>query len=431
MKTLFPIQETSKQALLRSLHNHGAALDSSDVGTGKTVKAVELARNLGLPVLVICPKIVIPVWKKAFEEQGLPIPEVINYEKLRTGKHPIVSKKHKKVFTWNLPTPYLIIWDEAHKCKGETSVNAALLMTAKEQGHHCLMLSATAAKNPSDLRAIGYCLGLHDGRSFRAWALRNGCKIDPWHKLYFPVKSRPFLTKLNAEIYPSRAHKITRDDMKEFFSQTSIMAEPLCLGNEKEISRLYEEMEEELALIEQMQGSDKGASQLTARLRARQAVEALKVPAIVSMVEDYVESGMSVAIFVNFKATIGAVSERLTMEHTRIEGVNSEKERQERQESIEAFQEDRIRVVLCNIAAGGTGLSLHDTRGEFPRVAIISPNDSAEEIAQVIGRIDRAGAKTDTLQRVLFAADTVEEEVAKNFRKKLADMDLLHAVRPK
>lgn len=427
MKTLFKKQEISKDVLLQALRNHGGALDSSSVGTGKTLKAVEIVRDSGRPCFVICPKIVIPSWQGAFAEQGLPVPPVMNYEKLRTGNTPFVSKKFKKVFTWNLEPGTLIIFDEVHKCKGETSINGALLKTAREQGYPCLMLSATAAKNPGDMNAIGYVLGLHDGKAFRSWALRNGCGLDHYRKLYFPIKSRPFLDKLHAQIYPDRGHMISRQELAEFFSETSILTDPLDLGNDDEIARLYEEMEEELALLDQSSAKDKGASALTARLRARQAVESLKVPAMVAMIEDYLEQGFSIACFLNFKSTIDAISSRIKVDHGRIEGVSSESELKMRNKTIEDFQSNNIRVVLANISAGGTGLNLHDTDGNFPRVALISPNDSAEEIAQVCGRIDRAGAKSNTLQRIVFAAGTVEMEVAKNFRKKLVDMGILHA----
>lgn len=427
MKKLFPIQAYSKDVLLEALRKHGSALDSSAVGTGKTLKAVEISREFGQPVFVVCPKIVIPTWEKAFAEQGLPVPTVINYEKLRTGNTNLVSKKHKKVFTWDLPPNSLVIWDEVHKCKGPRSINAALLMTARQQGHSCLMLSATAGKNPGDLCAIGYCLGLHDGRNFTTWALKHGSTFNPWRQLTFPVKNRPRLKALHAQIYPDRGHIVSREDMKEFFSETSIIVDPLDLGDDGEIARLYEQMEDELAELDRISGSDRGASALTTRLRARQAVEMLKVSAIVTMIEEYLEDGLSVAVFLNFSATIQAVADRVGVDVARIEGVSSALDKKLREEAIEDFQSNKVRVALVNIAAGGTGLSLHDTHGDYPRVAIIAPNDSAEDIAQVVGRVDRAGSKSDTIQRIIFAAGTVEEEVARNFRRKLVDMGILHA----
>lgn len=427
MKTLYPIQQLSHDVLLTSLNKHRAALDTSTVGSGKTVKAVEIARSFGNSAFVVCPKIVIPAWKACFAEQGVAFTDVINYEKLRAGNTPHVSKKGKTGFTWNLPAGTLLIFDEVHCCRGIRSVNGAMLAAAKKQGYTCLMLSATASKNPGDMKWTGEVLGLHDGKKFVTWATKNGCTFDPWRRLTFPIKNRHKLEELHHEIYPELGHRISREDIAEFFSETSIITDPLDLGTGDEIQKLYDEMEDELKQIEQMASNDKGASQLTARLRARQAIEMLKVPTFAAMTKDYLDQGMSVAVFLNFSASIDALDERMGGGNLRIQGAKTDMEKLVREESMNAFQRNEAHVILCNITAGGVGINLHDTTGERPRVSLISPHDSAEVIAQVIGRIDRAGAQTDTIQHIIFAAGTVEEEVSKNYRKKLVDLGILHA----
>jgi hypothetical protein len=45
---------------------------------------------------------------------------------------------------------------------------------------------------------------------------------------------------------------------------------------------------------------------------------------------------------------------------------------------------------------------------------------------QTIGRVDRAGSKTDSVQRILFAAGTVEEKVETSVRAKLKNISDLH-----
>ena len=92
MKTLFPPQQRSHDALVAAMRKHGAALDSSVTGSGKTLKAVEVSRSLGFKPLVICPKIVIPAWKAAFVEQSVEHLDVLNYEKLRAGNTPWLKK---------------------------------------------------------------------------------------------------------------------------------------------------------------------------------------------------------------------------------------------------------------------------------------------------------------------------------------------------
>ena len=81
--------------------------------------------------------------------------------------------------------------------------------------------------------------------------------------------------------------------------------------------------------------------------------------------------------------------------------------------------------MVVNIAAGGTGLSLHDTHGNYPRVSLISPTFNAKDYLQALGRIHRNGAKSHALQKILVAAGSVEETVISSIQKKLANLNTL------
>ena len=84
------------------------------------------------------------------------------------------------------------------------------------------------------------------------------------------------------------------------------------------------------------------------------------------------------------------------------------------------------RIILVNIAAGGAGLNLHDLNGNFPRLALICPSYSAVLMRQSTGRIWRDSAKTKSIQKIVFVANTVEEEVCKSVNQKLENLDLLN-----
>jgi SNF2 family DNA or RNA helicase len=127
-------------------------------------------------------------------------------------------------------------------------------------------------------------------------------------------------------------------------------------------------------------------------------------------------------VFVNFQATLDALCEKLNAP-AHIDGKQSATERQQH---IDSFQNDAERVIVCNTAAGGVGISLHDTHGNFPRAAIISPDWNEKNILQVVGRVHRAGGKTPSLQRILFAAGTVEERVETSVRKKISLLKTLN-----
>ena len=166
----------------------------------------------------------------------------------------------------------------------------------------------------------------------------------------------------------------------------------------------------------------KAASQMTILLRARQAVELYKVPALVEMTRDAVEEGMSVVLLVNFDETIERLSLALNARDSVIRGGQSPADRQR---VIELFQRNEVPVVVANIRAGGVGVSLHDPTGNRPRLSLISPSFSAQDLRQALGRVHRAGGAA-SIQKICFAAGTCEQHTAQLCAAKLAHIDLLN-----
>ena len=140
------------------------------------------------------------------------------------------------------------------------------------------------------------------------------------------------------------------------------------------------------------------------------------------MSEELMHEGKSVVLFVNFSETVQTLRQNLGCRS--IQGGQSA---EERQEAIDRFQNDEDHVIVLNIAAGGTGISLHDTHGNRQRVSIICPCFSAKNHMQTLGRIHRNGAKSDAIQKILVANDSIEEHVMVAITKRLTNLNLLHA----
>lgn len=429
MKTPYPKQLACIDKLVSILRSESGALNGSETGTGKTLCGVEVARRLTpKSVVVVCPKIVIPAWEATFEEQGVHVDAVINYEKLRMGRTKLGSWVRNQ-FVWNLPSGSLIIWDEVHRAQGAFTKNSKMLIGAKLAGLKSLALSATAAEDPTEMRALGYLLGLHNLANFIPWAKERGCDFDLWGKLSFTKSAsiaKAHLQVLHDAIYPAKGVKLTRQDLAEHFQDSIIIADPLDFGDGGAIKKIYADMEAELAMLKERSEKDdkesKGSA-LVAQLRARQAVELMKVPAILELIADAREEGRSVAVFLNFDATVEAVTSRITEPYGLVVGGQSESARAA---AVDGFQAGDLNIIVCNISAGGLGVSLHDTRGDRPRTALISPSFNAKEIQQVKGRVDRTGAKSTSIQRILFAAGTIEEKIIKDVTFKINNMETLH-----
>jgi superfamily II DNA or RNA helicase len=98
----------------------------------------------------------------------------------------------------------------------------------------------------------------------------------------------------------------------------------------------------------------------------------------------------------------------------------------ERDKHIEDFQADKKRVIIVNVKAGGAGLSLHDLNGNHPRLALISPTPSAVDLVQCLGRVWRVGGKTKALQKIVFVANTVEDDICNKVKIKIDNLSLIN-----
>ena len=429
MKTLFPKQKEAADFFIKNLKKNQSTLDASAVGTGKTVVAAAIAKELGGPVAVICPKAVIPSWERELKETEVTPLFILNYEKLRTGKTKHMSKTGKKIIKWNLPKRTLILMDEIQKAKGPYTINAQMLISLIQQGYRVHGMSATAAEDPTEMRPLGYMLKLHSlnktegGKlNWYSWMMRSGCKKDHWGS--WKVVSRERMARVRDKIFGETGHRLTVEDFPDSFRNNRVFQEPIQFASGAKIAKAYEDLGITPSIIEAYveKGSVTDSEHAFVNiLRSRQLAESFKAPDLADMAEDLIKEGNSVVIFVNFRETVDALTSKLKC--GRIDGGQSTNERQK---IIDDFQEDKTHIVVANIAAGGTGLSLHDINGNRPRVSLICPTFNAKEYVQTLGRIFRNGAKSDSLQKVLIAANSVEENVMSSINNKLKNLDALY-----
>lgn len=417
--------------LCASIVRNGAALDGSDTGAGKTYVAIGVARELNIGIAVVCPMAVISAWKTVITKHfGLQPVFVLNYESVKTGKYKDIGvwKRVSKIstrenFQWNVPKNTLIIFDESHRLKGHSTQNSELGIQAKKQGYKILCCSATNAINPIELKAAGMILGLYKQGKWTEFLRNHDCEKGRFGWEFGGNKN--VLKKLHYDLFLERGVRIKREDI-EGFPDCDIIAEAYNIDNssEKELKEVYTEMEAELKKLQVMCKNTKEyrMNALVVMLRARQKAELIKVPLFVEMAEEAIADGMSVAIFVNFSETVRALSKRLDTGCI----VWGENKGDERDRSIADFQSDRRRIIIINVKAGGSGLSLHDLNGNYPRMALVSPTPSAVDLRQALGRVWREGGKTKALQKIIFVANTVEEEVCEKVKIKLQALDTIN-----
>jgi hypothetical protein len=404
-----PYQKPSIGALTKALPRFGVALDASDTGVGKTFVAAFTAKALGWPVAVVCPKAVIPSWRDALNLVGVRALFIENVEKMRARQEWI--HKENKDWEWTLPERCLLVFDECHRFSGQDTANARILKAAPKP---VLMLSATCADSPIKMRAIGHQLGLTTWEDWYGWCFKNGCRKNvPFGGLKF-IGGEEILHRIHKAIFPQKGVRLRIADLGDAFPENSVEAVPIPVDEANALDQEY------LAALEALEAEAPNSAVLL--LRARQKSEFLKIPAIVEMAEDLLEEGKSVAIFVCFRDTLDRIAEDFPQAAL----IYGEQDAEERERAIAAFQSNEKRLIVATIQAGGVGVSLHDLQGGHPRVSLICPTYSAVDLKQALGRIHRNGAKTPCIQRILFAADTVEERVRRKVKKKIDNIQAIN-----
>lgn len=424
-----------------------ASLEASVAGFGKTYVASFVAKQLGHPMAVLCPKSVIPHWERAAAEVGVPVRFVTNYEqpriivpmKIRGNRAQGVSPNTKEInrikaakeasfphgkwlvrgkkYKWTVPKPTLLVFDECHRCKEMTTQNAKLLTAAATQNIPTLMMSATAAQDPLDMAAIGYRLGLHDGADFLGWGHQYGVRRGNFGWEY--QGGPDDLKALNGLLFPGHGHRKTFDDIPDFPS-TVIDTYPVSDdGAAMKIDALYSHIKE----LENLKGD--AITEITHRLRARQIAEMSKVPALVELVQESCLAGNSAVVFFNFREPIAQFIRLMGAKVGEIGQIVGGQSTTAREDTVQAFQGNRTHCLVAQISAGGVGVNLHDIHAQRPRESFISPPDSARSLIQALGRVRRDGG-TPSIQHIMYLRGSVEERVRRAVEKKAHNISLLN-----
>lgn len=436
---LYDWQRPLADLIYTSMARNNISLNGCGTGIGKTYITLAVAKARGRDLVVICPKPITTDWLAAAETFGVKI-HAFGWEWIKTGKTPfgyfdtVMRSKYSKAknkwipkevrtnFNWTIPANTDIVFDEVHRASALDTQNAQLVIKAKELDIPMYLLSATVADSPMKLKAIGYALGLHqDGKHYWVWIQENGCVKTRFGFQFQGTQTH--LVNLHRQIFPVKGCRIRPEQLGDRFPRNQTLAKAYATDEMEAITDAYDEMNERIAELEEMElsASETALGILAAIIRARQKVELLKVPLMVNLAGDAAEEGNSVFLAVNFRDTLNELIKALKITSIIAGGQKHE----HRREAIDCFQRNDTPFLAGIIQACREGINLHDLHGGHPRLSLIMPTPSANDLRQVLGRVWRAGGLTPSIQRILFAAGTIEEEVCKNLASKLDRLDLL------
>ena len=415
-------------------------LCAASTGAGKTYLACYTIAKLGIPTLVICPKIAISQWKSVVHGMGVEdkVIGVVNPENLVSSKrNPFYSHEDG----WkNIPEgPVLLIFDELHRsCSGvyklskpgqkgkgcKQALMVARWVNPSTPGHKVLALTATPADSPLKMQALGYLMGFHSfvAPSFYDWCRRHGCSMQArGRQAAFAftrdrLRAKAIMEGIRKDM-GERFMSITPDEIPGFPEETrEVVLVDLAKEDHEALVQAYAEMPELM--------KTPSKDSMVKLLRLRQQAEFCKASVLAGMAVDEVGDGNSVFLCLNFTDARLRVQMELERAGVPFAAVYGGQNERERQAGIAAFQANEVHVMVGMSSACGVALSLHDERHERPRVSLVSPSYSASELLQALGRIRRVGG-THATQRIVLAAGSVEERVAKAVNGKIDNIGAL------
>jgi SWI/SNF-related matrix-associated actin-dependent regulator 1 of chromatin subfamily A len=117
-----------------------------------------------------------------------------------------------------------------------------------------------------------------------------------------------------------------------------------------------EELEEFMRISKESRKNESLTVTINRLMKIRQLISIEKVPYTCELIDKCLDQGKKVIVFTNFTQTLDAIQEKYKKNSVVLDGRMS---KEKRQESVDRFQnEDKIKVFISNIIAGGVGITL-------------------------------------------------------------------------
>lgn len=430
------------------LRNHGY-IDTSRMGSGKTYVTLWLAKQFGFRLFIVCPVIMIDIWRRTAAEYGVEVVDIISYQSLRSQrdhqpKHGYLNRFdntteggiHQVQFT---PTqPYLdlidqgvmVIFDEIQNIKNNSAqykaCNALIRPIISTGGRSRFgLLSGTPFDKEEHainlLRLIGY---------IRAHRLYNYVKetkqlvlegiqelIDACRAINAEETERVLIeiplakAKMSHLCYTLYTRVVKAGISGAMPAPTTIRGEfdvkngfyNMTAERTEQLQNAINELAAAIHFNERTGQAEMRAESIGAVTTALVHIENAKVDDFARVATQILMANgqNKVIVCVNYTSTIDEVARLLVFFNPLI--LNGQIPANKRGAVVRLFNEDPTRrVLIMNTAVGGVGISLHDTRGDSPRFMLMSPSYKLLELTQAAGRIYRDGTMTDATVRMFY-----------------------------
>jgi SWI/SNF-related matrix-associated actin-dependent regulator 1 of chromatin subfamily A len=423
-----PPMEHQKVAIEKLLANNKFIL-ADDMGLGKTTAAVIASMESGAKkVLIVCPASLKINWDreiKNYTDRRVLIVEgrkwgstfdyyIINYDILKnyhTTEKSEDSDDYKLLVNEKFD---LAIVDEAHYVSNATANRTRLLNDVLETIPRVWLLTGT----PMTSRPINYfnLLKIVDSPLTLNWQsyVRRYCK-----GYQFTVGNRKVWNTSGASNLDELRERTKSYVLRRMKTDILDLPEKIVTPVFVELSsKMYDEELEEFTRISNDKKNDETITVTLNRLmKIRQLIAYEKIPYTCEIIDKCLDQGKKVIVFTNFTMSLDMLHEKYKKNSVILNGSMS---KEKKQESVDRFQnEDKIKIFISNIVAGGVGITL--TAGE-----VVVMNDLSfvpAHHSQAEDRAYRYGQKNSVLVYYPVFENTVEKIIYNILQKKKGIID--------
>jgi SWI/SNF-related matrix-associated actin-dependent regulator 1 of chromatin subfamily A len=423
-----PPMEHQKVAIEKLLANNKFIL-ADDMGLGKTTAAVIASMESGAKkVLIVCPASLKINWDreiKNYTDRRVLIVEgrkwgstfdyyIINYDILKnyhTTEKSEDSDDYKLLVNEKFD---LAIVDEAHYVSNSTANRTRLLNDVLETIPKVWLLTGT----PMTSRPINYfnLLKIVDSPLTLNWQsyVRRYCK-----GYQFTVGNRKVWNTSGASNLDELRERTKSYVLRRMKTDILDLPEKIVTPVFVELtSKMYDEELEEFTRISNDKKDNETISVTLNRLmKIRQLIAYEKIPYTCEIIDKCLDQGKKVIVFTNFTMSLDMLHDKYKKNSVILNGSMS---KEKKQESVDRFQnEDKIKIFISNIVAGGVGITL--TAGE-----VVIMNDLSfvpAHHSQAEDRAYRYGQKNSVLVYYPVFENTVEKIIYNILQKKKGIID--------
>lgn len=447
----YPYQERDIDKLVA---HEGTGVIATQVGGGKTLVAVEVAKRLGtLSNLIIAPKGTHKrAWQKTILRQ-IPNALVRTVNSKKDGEKAFVDLEHNvpgwylispeyfRKIHWANITPDLAVFDEIHRASNRKSNTSKMLQTLKAKRR--MGMSGTIAGNSIDgfWAVIRWIYPDVAGRSFWAWA-NTYCEVtqDYWAgKVVTKEKSSGSI----AGSLPCYIRHLKREACCEHHPEGMDSDLPNVVIKERSVElnadqrRMYKKMEQDLFV---WLGENPLVAEVpvVVRIRLRQITlatpsvkddgevffepeaKSTKIEELFSIIQDH-DKGEPMLVLTHSQKFAKVVVARLQKAGNTAFEWSGQASQKNRDVALEDFIAGKIQYIVGVIAAIGEG-----TDGLQERCSVmvwLSKDDNRLLNEQAMGRLDRQGQKKAVISYEVIAEDTYDSGQLSNLVLKQIEMN--------